>query len=110
MSNDSQTAPRGHYSASNPVPNIHRFVENLDKDKRERDARIEAQMKEKQSDVQDHKATENIGISGTRKKVTDPTTGRQVEIEDVNEDFMRAVEDPKVNITKTTYWSKTNSS
>lgn len=97
MSDDHKTIPGGHYSASNPIPNIQRFVENLDKDKKERDARIEAQMKATGSDVQDHKTTPNAGISGTRKRVTDPVTGREVEIEDVNEDFMKMVEDPKVS-------------
>jgi hypothetical protein len=37
-------------------------------------------------------------VEGTRKAATDPTTGKEVEIEDVNKDFMRAVEDPKVSV------------
>jgi hypothetical protein len=49
------------------------------------------------SDIQDHKTDRDNGISGTRKTFTDPTTGRDVEIEDVNADFMEAVEDPQVS-------------
>ncbi len=34
------------------------------------------------------------------KKLTDPVPSRDVEIKGVNEDFMRAVEDPKVGRLK----------
>ena len=37
-----------------------------------------------------------MGIKGTQKKVTDPTTGRQVVIEDVNEETMENVKNPMV--------------
>ena len=98
MSNNRKQAPGGHYSSTNPVPNIQQFVENLDKEKRERDVRIEAtKQKAPESEIQDHSSRPDTGISGTKKRVTDPVTGREVEIEDVNEDFMRRVEDPKVS-------------
>ena len=99
MSNDHKKGPGGHYSGANPVPNIQRFVESLDADKKTRDAKINEEMKEKggTSDIQDHKPHRSVGVKGTRKVVTDPTTGKEVEIEDVNKDFMKAVEDPKVN-------------
>lgn len=87
--------PGGHYSGANPIPNIQRFVESLDADKKDRDAKINEQMKAP-TDIQDHKPRKPVGVKGTRKTVTDPTTGKEVEIEDVNKDFMRAVEDPKV--------------
>ena len=94
-----KTGPGGHYSGNNPIPNIQRFVESLDKDKRERDAKINEQMKAKQttSDVKDHAQGQPTGVEGTRKTVTDPTTGKQVQIEDVNADFMKAVENPQVS-------------
>jgi hypothetical protein len=98
MSNNHKKGPGGHYSGANPIPNIQRFVESLDADKKERDARIaeSAKAKQGQNGVTDHKPGQPTGISGTRKTVTDPTTGRDVEIEDVNADFMKAVDNPQV--------------
>ena len=32
-----QYMPGGHYTGANPVPTVKKFIENLDKDKRERD-------------------------------------------------------------------------
>lgn len=101
MSSDNKKLPGGHYSGANPIPNIQRFVESLDKDKKERDAKINEQLKARAAqgrdggDAIDHKPGK-AAVSGTRKTVTDPTTGREVEIEDVNEDFMRSVKNPQV--------------
>lgn len=97
MAHNQKKGPGGHYSGANPIPNIQRFVESLDAEKRERDARIEEQMKARhaQAGVKDHQPSPT-GKSGTRKKVTDPTTGRDVEIEDVNDNFMKMVDNPIV--------------
>jgi hypothetical protein len=105
MSNDHKKGPGGHYSGANPIPNIQRFVESLDKDKKQRDAKINEQMKAGQSDVTPHKQGQPTGVEGTRKTVTDPTTGRQVQIEDVNANFMKAVDNPQVGITCSPYRS-----
>jgi hypothetical protein len=101
MSSDlHKKGPGGHYSGTNPIPNIQRFIQNLDADKAERDRKINEEVQGKNtkndSEVQDHKEGQPVGISGTRKTVTDPTTGRQVEIEDVNADFMESVDNPQV--------------
>ena len=98
MPNNQKKGPGGHYSGANPIPNIQRFVESLDSEKRERDARIEESMRAKkaQAGVTDHQESPTEGKPGTRKTVTDPTTGRDVEIEDVNEDFMKVVDNPIV--------------
>lgn len=97
MSNDHKKGPGAHYSGSNPIPNIQRFVESLDSDKKERDAKINAQLQSRvQGDATDHTEGQPHGIEGTRKIVTDPTTGKNVEIEDVNADFMKAVDNPQV--------------
>lgn len=101
MSNEHKKGPGGHYSGANPIPNIQRFIHSLDVDKKERDAKIQAQMdagKGPQNGVRDHKPGQPAGVVGTRKSVTDPTTGRQVEIEDVNADFMKAADDPQVSL------------
>ena len=103
-SNEHKKGPGGHYSASNPIPNIQKFIENMDADKKDRDARISAQQQARKqnaqkvggTDVEDHENGQPKGIVGTRKTVTDPTTGNEVQIEDVNADFMKAVEHPVV--------------
>ena len=98
MPSNQKKGPGGHYSGANPIPNIQRFVESLDAEKRERDARIDEgiRAKQAQNNVTDHKARKP-SATGTRKVVTDPTTGRDVEIEDVNKDFMKAADNPIVS-------------
>jgi hypothetical protein len=102
MSNDHKKGPGGHYSGANPIPNIQKFIQNLDSEKSQRDARINEQQKlqEQNHQIVDHgkdsEKEQPHGVSGTRKTVTDPTTGKDVEIEDVNADFMKSVEDPQV--------------
>lgn len=97
MSNDHKKGPGGHYSGANPIPNIQRFVESLDSDKKHRDARIDDKLQQRvQGDSTDHTQGQPHGVNGTRKIVTDPTTGKNVEIEDVNADFMKAVDKPQV--------------
>jgi hypothetical protein len=46
-----------------------------------------------QDGVQDHKVQQKT-IEGTEKTVTDPTTGREVVIADVNKDMIDEVENP----------------
>lgn len=95
--------PGGHYSGANPVPNIQKFIQSLDSEKKERDSKIEAQAKSNGttshsaggSETKDH-INKDTTVPKSRKSVTDPVTGRQVEIEDVNTDFMSAVDNPTV--------------
>ncbi|CZS98597.1 probable meiotically up-regulated gene 190 protein [Rhynchosporium agropyri] len=94
-SNDQKVGPGSHYSGTNPIPNIQQFLESLDIDKKERDKKIDEGLIS--GEVKDHSASEP-GVSGTRKSVTDPTTGRHVEIEDVDKEFMRAVEKPQASL------------
>lgn len=77
-----------HYSGRNRIPNVHEFVASLDRDKRQRDAKIEAQQKGPADRKPAKKAT---------RTVTDPVTGKEVEIDDVSTDFMKAVENPIVS-------------
>lgn len=110
MSNDHKKGPGGHYSGTNPIPNVQKFIQSLDADKKERDAQIEARMKANGnagSDVQEHKPGKSVGIAGTRKTVTDPVTGKEVQIEDVNADFMKAVDNPKVDSCPFVFGMKT---
>ena len=103
-------APGGHYSGHNKIPTIKQFIDNLDIDKKVRDKRIDDQNKlaspsqvqkngrpvDPGSDARPHEVLHD-GIKGTQKTVTDPTTGRQVVIEDVNKETMSRVTDPTVS-------------
>ncbi|CAI9632106.1 hypothetical protein GT037_005752 [Alternaria burnsii] len=89
-----QHAPGGHYSGHNPIPTVRQFVENLDKDKAARDKKLDEQAKQQaQQQSQPHKQPERQ-VKGTEKTVTDPTTGREVVIADVNKDMIDEVENP----------------
>lgn len=85
----------GHYSGSNKVPTIDRFLQSLDSDKKERDRRIDEEAKQAQGDVRPHQ-TKRAAKEGTQKTVTDPTTGNQVVIEDASPEMIKAVENPMV--------------
>lgn len=98
-----QTAPGGHYSGHNPVPTVKKFLENLDKDKAERDRKLDEEYAAKQkqtasaTDAVPHKPQKR-GVKGTQKTVTDPTTGKEVVIEDVSKATMNQVENPQVKL------------
>lgn len=97
-----QHAPGGHYSGRNPVPTVKKFIENLDRDKAERDRKLDEQQAAaaKANGNGDGEAiphrSQKMGISGTAKTVTDPTTGREVVIEDVSKAMMSQVKNPTV--------------
>lgn len=92
----------GHYSGKNKIPTVGKFLESLDKDKKQRDQQIDQQNRPTKhapndsSDAKPH-VEQKAGIKGTQKEVTDPTTGRQVIIEDVNKEMMKNVENPMVS-------------
>ena len=98
-----QHAPGGHYSGKNPVPTVKKFIENLDKDKAERDRKLDEQAKERKNqsattgEAVPHKP-QKAGLEGTQKVVTDPTTGNEVTIEDVNPKMMDQVENPTLSV------------
>lgn len=120
-SKDHKKVPGGHYSATNPVPNIQKFIESIDAGKKDRDARIDAQLRADQmkesgfrtsntrigDDVKDHQEGQPTGIKGTRQTVTDPTTGRNVVIEDVEADFQKAVDEPLLSVPNANLGKKT---
>ncbi|XXG97691.1 hypothetical protein Hte_003998 [Hypoxylon texense] len=98
----------GHYSGLNRIPNIKEFVAGLDRDKKERDARIDSQLKanKQNGDITEHK-NEEQAYKGRGRVVTDPVTGNQVTIDDVNTNFMEAAEKnhlsvPNANLGKET--------
>lgn len=98
-SNLNKKGPGGHYSGANPIPNIQRFVESLDADKKERDKKINEQAQSKNTgEAVDHVNAQKTKVPESRKVVTDPVTRKEVTIEDVNKDFMKAVDNPQVGI------------
>lgn len=98
-----QHAPGGHYSGANPVPTVKKFIENLDKDKAARDRKLDEQERERKKqaaatgEAVPHKP-QKAGLEGTQKVVTDPTTGREVTIEDVSKSMMDQVENPQLSV------------
>jgi hypothetical protein len=95
-----QHGPASHWSAANPIPTIHKFVENLDKDKKERDRQIDEELKRRQQNAQDQgksfdQEAADVQKKGTRQ-VTDPVTGKEIEIEDVQKQYLEDSKNPKV--------------
>ena len=107
MADQQQVKPGGHYSGHNPIPTVKQFVENLDRDKKSRDKKLDdeaalhrqqqKQTKGAKGEAQPHQAPERQ-VKGTEKTVTDPTTGNEVVIADVNKEMMKEVEDPHLVI------------
>jgi hypothetical protein len=98
---ETQQRPGGHWSAANPIPTVQKFIAMLNEKERERQKRIkEANEAEKQGQLQDDAETiphrANLRQRSEGRKVTDPTTGRDVEIDDVNKHFLKAAKDPQV--------------
>lgn len=97
-----------HWSAANPIPTIQKFMEHLDIEKHERKAheedvtaRQEAEHRRKQEYGEN--VDEEVGAHQPRKApkgktrmVTDPTTGRDIEVEDQDEESMEPVKNPTV--------------
>ncbi|KAJ5354307.1 C2 membrane targeting protein [Penicillium brevicompactum] len=105
-----------HWSGANPIPTIHHFMEHIDAEKKERDRRIdeENRIKKEQAarsqadeksgqkaeqdegDVVAHKARE---VSQAKMRtVTDPTTGKDIGVEDQDETSMEAVKNPMLTV------------
>lgn len=84
-----------HWSGSNPIPTIQKFIEHLDKDKRERDRRIDNENKARREQERaarqegkppEERPKEIPKAKAKYRKVTDPTTGREIEVEDMDKE------------------------
>ena len=98
MNVDEHVAPSGgqHYSGQNRVPNIQEYMAQLDSQKKERDAAIDAQMKKnKTGDAKPHKNEPPTKAKDLRK-VRDPVTGKDVDIRDTDMNANEVVENPQV--------------
>ncbi|GLI75402.1 hypothetical protein PoHVEF18_003656 [Penicillium ochrochloron] len=106
-----------HWSGANPIPTVQKFVERLDVEKKERDLRIDEENKARkqraalkqheqyksgrpndgsQADVMAHEARE-VAQANVRM-VTDPTTGKEIGVEDQDPSSMEAVKNPKLTV------------
>ena len=101
-----------HWSGHNPVPTIHKFLEHLEKDKQDRKAHEQALTAKEKEEHEKEKTRKKEGKTddredavphrprkvpkGKTRMVTDPTTGREIEVEDQDEDSMDTVKDPMV--------------
>lgn len=101
MADQQQVAPGGHYSGKNKIPTINEFLSKLDRDKGDRDRQIDEQNKAARAanagrgGAVPHQ-NQPVKPSKDQQTVTDPTTGNQVVIEDVNKDMMNAAKNPVV--------------
>lgn len=97
-----QHAPGGHYSGHNRIPTVNQFIQKLDKDKASRDQKIDQDSKAKAAarqgggDVQPHQ--EQLRPAANQKTVTDPTTGKEIIIEDVNQDMVNSAFNPVLSV------------
>lgn len=97
MDVDEHVVPAGqHYSGRNRVPNIKQFVQQLDSDKKKRDAAIDAELKQNTtgSEAQDHENQEKPKRRDLRT-VRDPVTGKDVDIQDAKTNYKDAVDNPQ---------------
>ena len=89
-----------HYSGANRIPNIKQFMESLDKDKKNRDAQIDANLKKNKAagtEVKEHKEGQAPRHGKNRRTVRDPVTGKDVEIDDIDSSMMKSAQDPHVS-------------
>jgi len=75
-------------------------MESLDKEKRERDAQIDASLAKtnrRAGEVTDHQEPSKRP-GKNRRTVRDPVTGKDVEIDDIDSSYAKAAKDPQVRI------------
>lgn len=111
-----------HWSGANPIPTISHFMEHIDAEKKERDRRIDEENRAKKERVTREKAQatskEQPEQAGQRdqkegdavahkprevsqakmRTVTDPTTGKDIGVEDLDETSMEPVTNPMLTV------------
>lgn len=100
MADAPPTGPSAHYSGRNRIPNIKQFVEGLDRDKKKRDAAIDADPSVPGGAAAGGPSADHVPLphkpGKNRRVVHDPVTGRDVEIEDISSHHLKAAENPVV--------------
>jgi hypothetical protein len=85
MADQQQHGPGGYYSGKNKIPTVDKFLSSLDKDKKARDAEIDAAARQKQADRAGKGGAEAVPHQPSPpqkggKQVTDPVTGKEIEV------------------------------
>ncbi|KAJ5899684.1 hypothetical protein N7495_004428 [Penicillium taxi] len=92
----------GHWSGANPIPTVQKFIDNLDKEKKERDLLID---EEEQNRIL--QATKEKGVTSHKShkvpkdkihNVTDPVTGKEIGVQDLDQSAMEAAKNPKLSV------------
>ena len=99
MNEDEHVVPSGqHYSGRNRIPNIQQFMQQLDKEKKQRDEKIDAQLQRNKEHGEDaeHQPSHEQPSRKDARWVRDPVTGKDVQIRDAKLDFEEAAENPQV--------------
>lgn len=110
MNTQETVVPSGqHYSGTNRIPNIKQFMDNLDRDKKNRDAKIDAETHgtgvtgpqpgprgQPGQSVEHPETPRKVGKN--RRTVRDPVTGRDVQIDDIDPSSMKAAQDPVLSV------------
>ncbi|KAK0354829.1 hypothetical protein LTR91_019790 [Friedmanniomyces endolithicus] len=104
------------YSGRNKIPTINELLERLDGDKKDRDRQLDEQAKAGKAPVKSGASTgaparaapDADGVSAHQNKaptakegqktVTDPVTGKQVVIENANQEMMEAAKNPTLSV------------
>ncbi|PSR93695.1 hypothetical protein BD289DRAFT_175564 [Coniella lustricola] len=83
------------YSGNNRIPNIKQFMERLDIEKKDRDAKIDQGQAHPKpaNEVQAHQDATKSKVRN-RRTVRDPVTGKDVEIDDMGDGMMKEVQNP----------------
>jgi hypothetical protein len=98
IQNHQEPAGGQHYSGRNRVPNIQQFVEQLDREKKDRDAAIDEDLKRNKNSQEITTPKKSKPTKKNGRKVRDPVTGKDVEIRDCELDFETAVENPQLSV------------
>lgn len=96
--------PGGHWSGKNKIPTVGEYMNRLDVGKKERDAKLDEERKARAqqqqlggSDVAEHKNEKKESTQG-QQTVTDPTTGKQIVVEDVNKTMIERAKNPTLSV------------
>ncbi|KAJ5138751.1 uncharacterized protein N7515_003599 [Penicillium bovifimosum] len=111
-----------HWSGANPIPTISHFMEHIDDQKKERDVKIDEENRAKKEQAAQKKAQGQAGKKQEKQEkpeekdgeavthqprdvsqakirtVTDPTTGKEIGVEDQDETAMDAVKNPMLTV------------
>ncbi|KAJ6048462.1 uncharacterized protein N7446_011145 [Penicillium canescens] len=131
MAGEESKAPQSrrvgdHWSGANPIPTIHNFMEHIDAEKKERDRRIDGENRIKKEEAARKKGAEDSGEQPEAKDgdvvahkarevsqakvrtVTDPTTGKDIGVEDQDETSMETVKNPTLTVPNANIGKDTN--